>query len=105
MCDRVKCFQVGHGDSSACLSFCPRSSVQATFIELGPQNHDKDGLLGPHSIMVVYMDLSGWQSPKSCKPQPAVRSDSRQAFKVQSRNGLGFIGFRGFGFRVSGFRV
>ena len=24
--------------------------------ELGPQNHTKDGLSGPHSIIVVYMD-------------------------------------------------
>ena len=25
-------------------------------MELGPQSHDKDGLLGPNSIIVVYMD-------------------------------------------------
>ena len=25
-------------------------------MELGPQNHNRDGLLGPNSIMVVYMD-------------------------------------------------
>ena len=25
-------------------------------MELGPQNHNRDGLLGPHSIIVVYMD-------------------------------------------------
>ena len=28
-------------------------------MELGPQNHHKDGLLGPNSIIVVYMDPLG----------------------------------------------
>ena len=31
-------------------------------MELGPQNHSGDGLLGPNSIMVVYMDPLGKQS-------------------------------------------
>ena len=29
-------------------------------MELGPQNHNRDGLLGPNSIMVVYMDPLGY---------------------------------------------
>ena len=28
-------------------------------MELGPQNHNGDGLLGPNSIMVVYVDPLG----------------------------------------------
>ena len=28
-------------------------------MELGPQNHNEDGLLGPNSIIVVYMDPLG----------------------------------------------
>ena len=34
----------------------PRGSVYTTIMELGPKNHNGDGLLGPNSIMVVYMD-------------------------------------------------
>ena len=30
-----------------------------TIMELGPQNHNGDGLLGPNSIIVVYMDPLG----------------------------------------------
>ena len=37
----------------------PRGSVYNTIMELGPQNHNKDGLLGPNSIMVVYMEPLG----------------------------------------------
>ena len=32
-----------------------------TVMELGPQNHNGDGLLGPNSIIVVYMDPLGYQ--------------------------------------------
>ena len=28
-------------------------------MELGPQNHNREGLLGPNSIVVVYMDPLG----------------------------------------------
>ena len=28
-------------------------------MELGPQNHNGDGILGPDSIIVVYMDPLG----------------------------------------------
>ena len=32
-------------------------------MDLGPQNHNKDGLLGPNPIRVVYMDpLDLWKS-------------------------------------------
>ena len=30
-----------------------------TILELGPQSHIGDGLLGPNSIIVVYMDPLG----------------------------------------------
>ena len=32
-------------------------------MELGPQNHNEDGLLGPNSIIVVYMDPLGKWTP------------------------------------------
>ena len=38
----------------------PRGSIYATIMELGSQNHNKDGLLGPNSIMVVYMEPLGY---------------------------------------------
>ena len=38
----------------------PRGSIHTTIMELGPQNHNNgDGLLGPNSIIVVYMDPLG----------------------------------------------
>ena len=33
--------------------------MNATIVELGPQNHFRDGLLGPNSTMVVHMDPLG----------------------------------------------
>ena len=52
-------------------------------MELGHQNHNRDGLLGPNSIMVVYMDPLGtvprtheargiglgFQSTAACSPR------------------------------------
>ena len=38
----------------------PRGSIHTTIMELGSQNHNKDGLLGPNSIMVVYMEPLGY---------------------------------------------
>ena len=40
----------------------PRGSIYTTIttiMELDPQNHNGDGLLGPNSTMVVYMDPLG----------------------------------------------
>ena len=37
----------------------PRGSIYTTIMELGPQNHSGDGLLGPNSIIVVYVDPLG----------------------------------------------
>ena len=37
----------------------PRGSIYTTIMELGPKNHNGDGLLGPNSIMVVSMDPLG----------------------------------------------
>ena len=41
------------------LDYIPRGSIYTTIMELGPQNHNGDGLLGPNSIIVVYMDPLG----------------------------------------------
>ena len=36
--------------------------MYTTIIELRPKNHNGDGLLGPNSIMVVYVDpLGKWK--------------------------------------------
>ena len=48
-------FQEGHS---------PRGSIYTTIMELGPQNHNGDGLLGPNSIIVVYMDPLGHVSDR-----------------------------------------
>ena len=40
-------------------AFYPRGSIYTTIAESGPQNHKEDGLLGPRSIIVVYMDPLG----------------------------------------------
>ena len=37
----------------------PKGSIYTTIMELGPQNHNGDGRLGPNSIIVVYMDPLG----------------------------------------------
>ena len=37
----------------------PRGSIYTASLELGPQHHTKDGLLGPNSIMAVYVDPLG----------------------------------------------
>ena len=37
----------------------PRGSIYTTIMELGPQNHNGDGLLGANSIIVMYMDPLG----------------------------------------------
>ena len=42
--------------------------MHTTFVELGPQNHTKDGLLGPTSMLVVYMDPPGTRQFSSPKP-------------------------------------
>ena len=40
----------------------PRGSIYTTIMELGPQNHNGYGLLGPNSIIVVYMDPLGFKA-------------------------------------------
>ena len=37
----------------------PEGPTYTTIMELGPQNHNRDGLLGPNSIIGVYMDPLG----------------------------------------------
>ena len=41
------------------LGCIPRGSINTTIMELGPQSQNGDGLLGPNSIIVVYMDPLG----------------------------------------------
>ena len=43
----------------------PRGSIYTTIMELGPQIHNGDGLLGPNAIIVVYMDPLGFVSPRN----------------------------------------
>ena len=40
----------------------PRGSIYTTIMELDPQSHDRNGLLGPNSILVVYMDPLGFRT-------------------------------------------
>ena len=44
---------------SGLLWYYPRGSADTTIIELNPQNHNKDCLSVPNSIMVVDMDPVG----------------------------------------------
>ena len=48
-----------HGTMSRCFSAQPRGSRYTTIMELGHQNHNTHGFLGPNSIIVVYMDPLG----------------------------------------------
>ena len=56
----------------------PRGSIYTTIMELGPPNHNMDGLLGPNSTMVVYMDPVGTTHRFLTEPWeilwPALRS-------------------------------
>ena len=45
-----------------------RGSIYTTIMESGPQNHNGDGLLGPNSIVVVYMDPLGNRQSSSVEP-------------------------------------
>ena len=59
-------------------------------MELGPQHHNGDGLLGLNSIIIVYMDPLGSQS---------------SAFRFHGGLGLYAVGLRakvGLGFRSRG---
>ena len=44
--------------SGVCYTL-PRGSIYTSIMELGPQNHNRDGLSGPKSMMVVDMDPLG----------------------------------------------
>ena len=47
-------------------------SIYTTIVEFGPENHNKNSLLGPNSIMVVYTDPLGdllSQAQQSSWPQ------------------------------------
>ena len=47
----------------------PRGSIYTTIMELGPKNHNGDGLSGPNSIMVVDLDPLG-SLPRGSKVVP-----------------------------------
>ena len=47
------------GGTSDLNEALPRGSIYTTIMELGPQKHNGDGLLGLNSIIVVYMDPLG----------------------------------------------
>ena len=68
-------------------------------MELGPQNHDKDGLLGPNSIIVVHMDPLGKLMEHSHVPQNitprnpilgtgAMQCDSSLGFRATASTGV-----------------
>ena len=52
------------------MATLPRGSIYTTTMELGSQNHKGDGLLGPNSITVVYMDPLGSSSEIYVFPSP-----------------------------------
>ena len=58
-------------------------SIYTTIVEFGPENHNKDGLLGPNSIMVVYTD-----------PLGDLLSQAQQSSWPQSLRVLGSVRFR-----------
>ena len=41
------------------FGYYPRGSIYTTIMELGPPNHTQHGLVGPNSILTVYMDPLG----------------------------------------------
>ena len=53
-----------------------RASVYSKPHKLGPQNHNGDGLLGPNSIIVVYMDPLGKLTTPSIKLETGLRPNS-----------------------------
>ena len=53
----------------------PRGSIYTTILELGPKNHYGDGLLGPNSRIVVYMDPLGTTTGTSQAWRMASRTD------------------------------
>ena len=76
-------------------------------MEIGPQNHSRGGLLGPGSMIVVYMDPLGELRVQTPRQDPrsssylAARISSRSAVPVCHRSCLPFL----IGFRVKGLRV
>ena len=54
---------IPHNSTSDPLGSYSRGSIYTPIMELGSQNHSRDGLLGPNSILVVYMDPLGIQAP------------------------------------------
>ena len=73
----------------------PRGSIYTPVLELGPQHHNRDGLVGPNSILVVYMDSLGYNHwlanefafslAPTCRPATLTRGSSLPlASSVQS---------------------
>ena len=60
----------------------PRGSIYLTIMELAPQNHNGDGLLGPNCIVVVYMDPLGLHD----------RRNLAHAFQIQTNLAGGRLG-------------
>ena len=68
----------------ACSGF--RGSIYITIMELGPQNHNGDGLSGPNSIIVVYMDPLGMET--ASKVRSLSWRSSRQTIHLETSAGL-----------------
>ena len=77
----------------------PRGSMYTTIMELGPQNHNGDGLLGPNSIIVVYMDPLGLTSDQSSgRSKTRWWSSCVEVRPLQEQHNIGALtARRGFG--------
>ena len=77
----------------------PRGSIYTTIMELGPQNHNGDGLLGPNSIIVVYMDPLGLTSDQSSgRSKTRWWSSCVEVRPLQEQHNIGALtARRGFG--------
>ena len=65
---------------------CPRGSIHTPTMELGPPNPDRDGLLGPYSIIGVFMDPPGFFGFKNSRAE--VDPNARRAVPLK---GLGVL--------------
>ena len=59
---RRRCKRSIQGSTAYSSSMAKPRSRNTTIVELGPKDHIRDGLLGPNSIMVVYVDPRGSES-------------------------------------------
>ena len=78
--------------SGLCSHTKQRGSMHATIMELGPQNHRKDGLLGPYSRMVVVLDPLGLSEPDH-HPVNRQTADSKAELNARPSDRRANVGF------------